>query len=76
MMHAREKSDSAIVAGKPTNQAERSAAEANGRSHRRCLRPRLRRHEAEASETLKRYLSHGGTRAMTIGDTLSAEKLY
>src|SRR6266496_1676860 len=27
MMHAREKSDSAIVAGKPTNKAERSAAE-------------------------------------------------
>jgi RNA-directed DNA polymerase len=27
MMHAREKSDSAIVAGKPTNNAERSAAE-------------------------------------------------
>jgi hypothetical protein len=27
MMHGREKSDSAIVAGKPTNKAERSAAE-------------------------------------------------
>jgi hypothetical protein len=27
MMHAREKSDSAIVAGKPTNKAERSATE-------------------------------------------------
>jgi RNA-directed DNA polymerase len=27
MMHAREKSDSAIVAGKPTNKAVRSAAE-------------------------------------------------
>ena len=27
MMHDREKSDSAIVAGKPTNKAERSAAE-------------------------------------------------
>ena len=26
MMHGREKSDSAIVAGKPTNKAERSAA--------------------------------------------------
>ena len=27
MMHGREKSDSDIVAGKPTNKAERSAAE-------------------------------------------------
>ena len=27
MMHGREKSDPAIVAGKPTNKAERSAAE-------------------------------------------------
>jgi RNA-directed DNA polymerase len=27
MMHGREKSDSAIVAGKPTNKVERSAAE-------------------------------------------------
>jgi len=27
MMHGREKSDSAIVAGKPMNKAERSAAE-------------------------------------------------
>ena len=27
MMHGRERSDSAIVAGKPTNKAERSAAE-------------------------------------------------
>jgi hypothetical protein len=28
MMHGREKSDSAIVAGKPTNKVEQSAAEA------------------------------------------------
>jgi hypothetical protein len=30
MMHAREKSDSAIVAGKPTNKAVRSAAAKGG----------------------------------------------
>ena len=34
MMHAREKSDSAIVAGKPTNKAERSAMEPEGRRPR------------------------------------------
>jgi hypothetical protein len=59
MMHGREKSDPAIVAGKPTNKAERSAAEsverragAKGNANRQSTDRALNR--ATVSQALER----------------------
>ena len=67
MMHAREKSDSAIVAGKPTNKAERSAtepveprAETKGNANRQSThRTQSRSSVSQALERIRKAASKG-----------------
>ena len=77
MMHGREKSDSAIVAGKPTNKAVSTAAEpverragAKGNAHQQSThRTQSREHVSQALERIRRAatsasptLTQGGSR--------------
>ena len=68
MMHGHEKSDPAIVAGKPTNKAERSAAELVERragTEGNAGQQSTRRTQSRAKRVTGRWIAYGNAFAVT-----------
>ena len=84
MMHAREKSDSAIVAGKPTNKAERSAtepveprAETKGNANQQSThRTQSRASVTQALERVRKAASKGRRRSSPRSCITSASNIW